>query len=843
MTANDPPVHRNQFGGSVGGPIKKDKLFFFANYEGLRSSEGYTETAFVPDANARNGILPCYVITSPAPAAGTCVNGYAPVPQLAGKTYVNGVDSLAVPFFSNAAFPAPNASSIEKLTAAGLPTGLASLTTISPQVVRENYFLGRIDYNLSSKDSLFGRYVSDRAYQDIPYPQSLLPTWPEIDHTPNQYLTIEEKHLISATKINMVRFSFTRTDNNVLNTNFSLAPADDPMQLYPGSGRPDGYIGVTGATVIGTGRFPKFNLAQNKFTEGDDLIWTHGANSLMVGGSITRVQSQDSQSALGGLYSFTLESFLEGTPTLFQGVQGPSPSFTSLRYFRGIDFNPYFQDDWKVSSKLTLNLGVRWEMTSNGTCIAGGGVACEAITNTTLSGLLSDGACSTWATTACGFTKVSHVFATNPNWKNIDPRIGLAWDLFGDHKTSIRAGFGMFHEPIAPRTFGPGYQTAPPSGSETLVALIPFPDPTGGGILAGYSTAAGYDYQSNSVPYAMQYNLTIQRDLGRGMMASVGYIGSSGVHGFSEANFNQPQPSLSPTSFVPAPLNCISSSCYFNSAPIGANPAPAWSALNLDAPTSHSSYNGLMASLNRQMGRSLVGQLSYTHSRCLSDGDVTSGLEQGAYEVTDFYNQRYDRGPCTYNINQTFVANALYSLPFTGNRVVSGWQLSGILNANTGLPINVIQGLAPIRTNLGTIQGDRPNFSGAAGCSPNQILNQPNSSLKYVQWLNPACYAPTVGGVLGDVGRDAAPGPHYTDLDFAVHKDTKINERLSAQFRAEFFNILNKTNLGGANPGMFTGAGGSATPASSLIVSPTAGQIIATQGTSRQIQFALKLVF
>src|SRR5262249_50371586 len=342
-------------------------------------------------------------------------------------------------------------------------------------------------------------------------------------------------------------------------------------------------------------------------------------------------------------------------------MSAPSPTFSTARYFREIDLFPYIQDDWKVTPRLTVNLGLRYEFATN--AVGAGGIPFNVIIN---------------PLTATGFTTVEHVLASNPNVKNIDPRIGLAFDPFKDHKTSIRAGFGIFHEPVAPRTYAPAYYLAPPSGATILVnlrlatgnpALPPLllSNPYGIGLppgsvfAANYSAFAGLDYTTGTSPYVMQYNLTIQRELPGSFIASVGYVGSSGVHLFSIRDQNPRLTKPGGTGLPGSPTNpFLSGQTDFTN--------PNFGSLNNVAPSSHSTYHSLQASLNRQFGQGFVLGTSYTFSKCIDDGSVSSGLEQGAFGVTYEGRQDYDRGLCTFDIPNTFSANAVYSLPFRGNK-------------------------------------------------------------------------------------------------------------------------------------------------------------------------------
>jgi Carboxypeptidase regulatory-like domain len=822
-----PPFRRNQFGGSLGGPVKQNKLFFFVNYEGLRSALGVTGNQFVPDAQSRTGMVPCNTVPgqSPPPPAGT--GTCTPT-----STRISVPVSAAVLPYLNL-YPAPLAGAVEQTVGAGIfkgyPSGNALFTSIASQPESENYVLGRMDYTLGSNDTLFGRYISDTAYLLLPAPFSNLPDWPVADHGGDQFFTIEEKHLVSATTINEVRFSFSRT-NERQDQEFLTNPATDPLQYYLGApdyspgDREDGNISVGGGTSnIGPGTTARFHLIENKFTGGDDLFFSRGAHSLKVGVSVVRIQDNIAVGREGGFFIFgSLPGFLEASPVQFQGEVNPHPGFTRTRYSHAIEYMPYIQDDWKVRHNLTINIGLRYDFETDPVCVA---EPCFALLDP-----LSSPA----------FTQVHHVLQSNPNALNFDPRIGVAWDPFSDHRTSIRAGFGIFHEELAARTYLNAYSQNPPSQTvvvtpPTAVLLFPHPaacGPPGSACLnPPFGTVYGIDYRSNVSPYVMQYNLTIQRDLGHGMVASLGYVGSQGVHLYSQRNLNSP-------TIVGGPSTCTSPSCTFT----GPVPNPNFLGLDDTAPTSHSTYNGLVASLNRQISRNLLGQVSYTYSRCIDDGSASSGVEQSAFEITDAYNQSYDRGPCAFNVTQALRVNSVYTLPFRGNRLVSGWQMSEILSVATGFPVNVLNGLTPQQANTGGLTGDRPDYSGAAGCHPNEILDQINYKQRTVEWFNPGCYTLQPLDTLGNVGRDSLTGPGLLDLDFSVIKQTKVTEKLNAEFRAEFFNIINHTNLGQPANAVFAGTRG-ALPDNAAFTSATAGLITAASTTSRQIQFALKLVF
>jgi hypothetical protein len=768
-----PEFRRNQYGGSLGGPLKKDKIFFFVNYEGLRQSQGVSQVATVPDANAHMGILPSgFVGVSPAVAS-----------------------TLAL-------YPLPTS---EVLSATGQPTGTGQLTEVANQIGHEDYILGRVDYIISEKDSVFMRYVSDRANYANPFGGSPVPLWAETDITRNQYATAEWKRVVTPSLVNLARISFVRAvEAQGLNSN---TPA---LNFFSGRTVP-GTVGIGGLTSIGGNGFLPDNFYTNKISEGDDVLWTHGSHSIKFGVTVDRIQDNTSQSLfLGGNWSFaSLSSFLAGRATTLLGP--PLGESDGYKDFRSLFITPYFQDDWKVTSKLTINLGLRYDWEGNPTEV-----------NHEMTTLIN--------APFGKYTPVTHAFASNPSTKNFDPRIGLAYDPFSDHKTSIRAGFGIFHDVILARLYAGNYWLNPPySINVQIQPTYPTPFAVGGLIPPPtVSEMEGVDYHFGTTPYVMQYNFNIQRELWGGNVLTVGYVGSEGVHLVEAYDSNAPIPQIGPDGqqifgvFAPPTAR---SGPSINPLP---RQNPAYSYISLKEPWGHSNYNSLQAGLHRRFSHGLQTQISYTWSKSMDNGSTSSSLEGAGQDISDPYNAARDRGPSEFNRTQSFVGSAVYALPFHGNRLAEGWQLSGVVTAVTGAPFSVVTGYD--QTGIMGLSIRRPNL--VAGCSPNPVVGNVN------EWFNAACFSAPPAGELGNLGRDTLQGPGFWNFDFAVMKNTRVTERLTAQLRVEAFNIFNHPDFALPNASLFTlSATGTGIP------NPLAGQITNTVNAPRQIQFALKFLF
>jgi hypothetical protein len=796
-----PPFRRNQFGGSLGGPVKRDKAFFFVNYEGFRQLLGETKIANVPGCNLNpSNCVPLATVTNPA------------VRQA----------------ITNALAIYPNATSVVN--------GQPEATTVANQIIHEDYVLARFDYAISSKDSIFGRYISDKSSYTEPYGGGgygggPLPFWPEVDDSHSHFSTLEWRRIISQTLVNTARISYSRPSTiefTAPTVGTGIVNGTDPLQFNGGT-RTDGVLAVTGLAGIGGALQLPANITQSHFIEGDDVTWAKGAHNIRFGALVGRLQTNTFETFFsGGEFSFTgLTSgpfpFVGGVPTIVLYV--PPGSYFN-RDLRQIEFTPYVQDDWKFSRRLTINMGVRWSFITNPIDQHNQLFTVTNFDTAAPPNLL---------------TNVSHVMVINPSRKNFDPRIGLAFDPTGSQKTSIRAGFGIFHHPILPPDYTVGYWTSPPSAIDVVPGAfgVRFPTLPLSGNVAAPSSGPGWNYNTNVTPYQMQWNINIQHEIARNTVLNIGYIGSRGLHLLTENQDNPPTVCLAtegphcanPTyakgfeAFAPGgPGGYVG---YGTLGSVTSNPVrnPNLAGWNDFGPYANSRYNSGTVSLNRRLTSNVQIQGSYTWSRCMDNGSYYPSFG-GTGTLTNPYNWNSDWGPCAWDLNHVARINGLVNLPFHGNRVVEGWQLAGILSANNGYPLNITDGYD--ETTGGSPVGltPRPNLN--PGCSNNPVLGTAN------QWYNPTCFSLEAPGTFGNLGRDTVRGPNFVDTDFSVLKDTKVSERIAAQFRAEFFNIFNHTNLGLPNASLFLGGG---------VRNSSAGQITTYVATPRQIQFALKFIF
>jgi len=927
-----PPFRRNQFGGDLGGPIKRDKLFFFGNYEGLRQSLATTTDIFLPEPYTVQGMLPCnavgggglYPVTgatncTPSTAANSTQPGVL-IGSIPGANTTTEQIAALYSLCKGCRLITPNVGPVNANLPGNCVTigcdlgGYYETAAQPPLTIDENYYMGRVDYNLGQNDSMFARFTFDNA--NIGDPRDPYQIFPETDHTRNQFLTITERHIASATLVNSVHFGFVRVNENssaqpaLTAAQISKASAfstalggpaitTDPLHFVdtqPGElPRQDGQNAGFEQILFPMGPDPNRpdEIVQNKFSGADDVTWTHGAHSLKIGVVITRVQTQNLQTAYsnGGLFlsyesivpggfrgSYDGELWLQGSPFLAFAVPTIPALNNATRYFREIEIAPYIQDDWKVTSRLTLNLGFRYDGDTNPIGWAAGN---QPMTTLVGSFLPPFGPVAPSAGLPV-FTPVKHVFAHNINALNFEPRFGFAFDPFSDHKTSIRGGVGIFDDPTSGRLWESNFINTAPSGSSFLVGPT-FPNICGTGCNPPGATSefAGVTYQPDGVsPYQITYNLDVQHQLWTATVLSVGYVGSVNRHLWTQGDINPPMcttfpdctalplvPKSRPTAsgggitFIPGSANaCLGTDQNDATAPGGAGTGCYGSGVQFPIPTGGaqtgpringafgsliqayntgaSSYNSLQVALNHQFARNFVGQFNYTWSHCIDDGSFASSLEEFAQLVVDRYNEAYSYGACTFDIRHNISANVLYSLPFKGNRLVEGWQISSIVGIHSGLPLNVYNNstTATDPAFLGTQWGSQANYSFAPGCHPNRLVKKAVSP-GTIQWFDPSCYEETAPGFLGNVERDSLPGPGTLDADISVIKDTKINERLNVQFRAECFNCVNHFNVGGTTAGVLgeINAPGGTTGQTTFSQSPVV--------TPRQIQFAVKFDF
>ena len=795
-----PSFHRNQFGGTLGGPIKKNKMFFFLDFEALQQVQGLTDFIDVPDMNARSGLLPS-----------------AANPNVLVQIPVN---PLVEPFLPM--WPVPNGAEVGQ----GVAQWFGSLA----EPVNEYYGMGRLDYDLSSKDQIFARYTHDHGTLTAPFESTGTPGFPGLVKDVNQYAMISWQHEFSSTLFNQAKFAFDRTS--------TLAA---PSTLYPESislvpGLPLGLINVLGVSGLGNYTILPLGTTSNVFEFIDNVSKDIGVHSLKFGADIKHQQINGPYAfELLGEYDFygtssavsnnpALESFLEGIPFSYEGV-GTDAS-DAYRYYRQNYLGFYVQDDWRLSPRLTLNLGLRWEFDSNPS---------EKYNRTiNIRNVYTDAA-----------PTIGPIFNHMPRdlWS---PRVGFAWQPFGT-KTVVRGGFGIMRDQLwenlysDTRLYLPFYDMFSSIGPTFLVP--PTSKAAIGGSLESIGSF-GITYYPK-LPSYYEYSFDVERQLTSSMLLRIGYAGDLGRHlpRTGEANpVCELQPGI-PTSLC-------------NASNVGENLNPHFGSLPTIETDSTSSYDALEISLRQRMASGLLFQASYTYSHCLdtASGPYPSDFGSSGDTTQNFFDLQADKGNCAFDERHTFVGSYIYNLPmgaghrFGGNgnpfveKVLGGWQWTGIVTLETGMPFTVTledfnnSGIS----STGGAQSDRPNIMpGTTECSV--VTGNPN------QWFTPGIFTLPAQNTFGDAPRNAMCGPHLRDFDTGLIKQTKLTEKTALEFRADFFNIFNHPNFAIPDTNAFAGRVSNCDPATAQyacgVLEPGQGEIHSTTTSARQIQFALKFIF
>lgn len=747
-----PPFKRNQYGVEVDGPILKDKTFFLASFEQLKQRLGITTTSVVPDANARQGILPNQ-------------------PRIT-------VNPTIPPYL--ALVPLPNGRNFGD--------GTGQYITANSQPTNDTFFAGRIDHQLSDATSLFARFTYDTAIAAIPDGYNLVNA---ASQTLNRYLTLGLTRTFSERFVNTFRFSMNRSYGAT--TNPYLQPVDPSLSYVPG--RPLGQLTVTGSISLGPNRFTGRSSIFSLYQFGNDLSWISGRHSLKVGGDFRfYINPKSGAQAEDGYFQFTsLANFLTATPALATFVK---PGSIIPRRWRQSMISFYVQDDIRLSDRLTLNLGVRYERESVPTEANG--------YSSVIRNPLSD---------ADGTPSAPYV---NPTTLGFAPRVGLAWKPFANGKTSVRAGFGIFYSPL----WSDWYAAAGTNPPFTLVGSVNNPS-----FPNAYSQIGSQPFVSGSIntqdylpeyPYVMQYNMTIQQQIGRNGVVTASYAGSRGVHLPRLVDLNQ------------SPQTILSDGTIFF--PVGSTRQnPNFGILRMAKTDGLSYYNALELSWEKRLGRGLSYRASYTWSKSIDTGSlfITPG---GANDMPQNpVNLKAERGLSNFDIRNNLVGYLVWELPAVpGPKVLSqGWQLNATTQFASGQPFSVTVSYDRARANADAATGAiRPNV--CPGASNNPVLGGPD------QYFDPNAFCLQPAGFYGNLGRNTLIGPGLIMVTPALSKLFVITEKVRLQFRSEFFNVLNHANF--------------AAPSSRVVYNNSgrvgsAGLITATTTSSRQIQFGLKLSF
>jgi hypothetical protein len=770
-TDEKPELRRNQFGFTFGGPIRRDRTFFFVGYEGLRESLGRTIQTVVPDEAARLGVLP-----DPNDPSGTIQ-----VP----------VDPAVRPYLDE--YPLPNG--------ADLGGGLAAFSFPFSQDIDQDYFQVRLDQNVGRSDQLFVRYTYDKANQLLP---TEFPQFPRTFLSKNQFLTAEYRRRVSSNTLATFRLGYSRTrigQDVEVNTSQPLPP------FVPGRASM-GALDVGGIPRFGPQISADVSLRQDVLSFQGDLLMSRGSHTVTTGLLVERYRNDMFNPTFSrGIQVFgNLEGFLRNSALRFIGL---TPEGDFERNWRSTLFGAYVQDQVRLSSTFTLNAGLRLEYSTLPEDQGGRDINMPDL-------LASE-------------TTVGPLFE-NPG-PNLSPRLSFAWDIFGDGRTALRGGYGLYFNNNVQQNLIVTV-TNPPFTPRPVVPRPDFPQPD---FSRGVPLAIRPIQWDIQTPRLHTWNLNAQQELPGRMILTVGYAGARGRNLLRNGDVNVPVPETLPdgTAFYP---------------PTASRPNRSFSAIELKSSDGQSWYDALIVELRRVSAGGLSFQSSYTFSRNIDTtqastffSDATNGTVSW---MPEFANPSYNRGPADYHAKHNWVFNFTWDLPIAressgvAKALLADWQLAGIGRIRSGPPLTVFVQANRSRSRwfpaLGPGLGpDRPSLA-PGRTTEDAVLGNPE------QWFDPTAFVLQPAGTMGETGRGAFYGPDLRVLDLALVKRIRWGRLGPAglvELRIEAFNVFNRANF--STPSLVAFAG----TRDGEPTLPTFGRIRQTATTARQVQLGIRVQF
>jgi len=781
---NDPPAFtRNQFGGTLGGPIMKNKLFFFGSYEGLRERLGTTRIARVPNADAHRGLLP---------AAG-------------GGLRNVGVHPTMQPYL-DLLWPLPNGRDF------GDGTGEYTFAPTEP--TDEDFFVGKIDWNLRQNDSVLLRVSSDKSDNQVWANDH--PFFTDITTTDARYVTSQWQHIFRSSLLNEVKFANNRTRRELIPTPM----IDIPQSLFFVKEPYFGYMEMPGILTSAGNVDDSANYTQDLYQVSDTLTWHAGKHTVKSGMDFQRYHFDGfSNSRLGGAYRFrTLEEMLtlrRSSTAQADRYTGNLPGTDTDRNMRQNYWAFFVHDDFRVSDRLSVSAGLRYEF-----------VTTPYELNGKVAGLLS---LDDLESGPKGITPGSPLF-DNPSKLSFAPRLGVSWSPFGNTKTIIRGGTGIFYQPLTVSFYrGTTFREYP------YFAGVDIRQPTvfGPGIqdvLAGSAGTSAVQKRSEWIsydidqPYMFQWYANAQRELRSQLVAEIGYMGSRGV--------NLPyygDPNTTPSTYLPDGTKVIVPGAQLR--------YPSWGRIRTRSTGAESEYHGLTLGLQKRFSHGFQFQGNYTYSR--STDTWSGGLQgssdflTGAGSAVDWFDIGFERGRSSFDVPHSFVFNGVYQLPTKAGAtgvtgvLVNGWQLSGIVTISSGLPFHPVIGFDRAGDRQSDTDMQRPSWAPGYNAD-NAILGSPD------QWFDPKAFVLPAAGTFGNVARNSLRGPNLRVVDFSIFKNQPV-ARTTLQFRVEVFNLLNRVNFNPPDSPTVFNTDGTYVPGS--------GRITSLATPARQVQFGIKFLF